>query len=140
MNLIGVNGLALTLSTAAPVDVIASYKDSGADQSTGVNTKVTGTDAVFVIPAPGTGRVRRMTDLHVRLQATSTSSTTATLSQSDGTRTWEVMSMQMNPGDALIYEHFTGWRAVVASIFGNGFVAALSQMYPGQLLIPGAIM
>lgn len=136
MNLIGINALTLSLSAAVSAHVISSFKDSGADDIDGRNAKITeSTTETTIIAAPGSGRRRRITDLHIRAPIDNAAPATFTLKQSDGTTSWEVFSAVLRPGDCIVYDHTRGWSVLAQALIGNGLVDVLHQLFPNTLLI-----
>lgn len=139
MNVIGQASLTISLdSNTTVVDVIASWKASGADAPTGTRLAVTGTDPTTIISPPGITSVR-LTDLHVRNRIANTATVTATIKQSvttgGVTSTFEVFSAPLAPGDVLSYDHTRGWQTASQALLGANLLSVYQQIYGDRLLI-----
>lgn len=135
MNLISLNNLYVQLSAAMPVDVAASWTGSGDEGAGGDLIHITSTTARIVIPAPGSGYRRRMTDLNIRALASNSTEVTATIYQGSSTSDlYEIMSALLKPGDIFTYDHQSGFRVTAQALFGNAMVDIYREIAP-QLLI-----
>jgi hypothetical protein len=135
MNLISSNNLFIKLDVAYPVDVITSYMTPDTGGASGDAIHITTTTATVIIPAPGSGFRRRMTDLNVRALASNPGAVTATLYQGvDTTNLFEVFSAQLLPADVMTYDHQAGFRVIAQALLGNALTNIYTQINP-QLLI-----